>query len=394
MSLHEDVGNLPSNVPLQVSVYSNGNKQSKTHMINNKKILSVFALAGILGLASCSSDDDGGSSLVSKDEAKTKISSFNSAAKADLQDLQDIEGLKAAQDFFDLANADDPFGRVAADHKKFRAFFREKGKDFRSVFTKNAGGRTAADEPFNYEANLGEYAWNAELQEFEMVDESSIVSIAFPTEGSATNNARLDLTAYSEVELFDEEQGQTYYEPEVLKAALYVDNAKVVGLDLDVEWDEQGFPLTASIEVTVAPFKLTVAFDTKGNTSNSLSVSLLRNQETVVATSITVTYKDASKSEESVKNIEGYVQLRNLKLQGSINAEAANNSQGEVNLNDFVKLALYDGSQKLADVVFEDQDGAAVAYLQYADGTKEKVEDALKPVIDEINALSDDFENQ
>jgi hypothetical protein len=366
-------------------------------MINNKKLLSVFALAGILGLASCSSDDDGGSSsLVSKDEAKTKITSFNSTAKADLQDLQDIEGLKAAQDFFDLANADDPFGRVAADHKKFRAFFREKGKDFRSVFAKaNAGGRTAADEPFNYEGNLGEYAWNSELQEFEKIKGSSIISIAFPTEGSNTNNARLELTAYSEVQLVDEEWGDTYYEPEVLKAALYVDDAKVVGLDLDVEWDEQGFPLEATIDITVTPFKLTVAFNTKGNNSNSLSVSLLRNQDTIVATSITVTYKDASKSEDAVKTIDGYVQLRNLKLQGNINAEAANNGQGEVNLNDFVKLALYDGNQKLADVVFEeDKNGAVVAYLQYADGTKETVEDALKPVMDEIDAMSDDFKNQ
>lgn len=362
-------------------------------MINNKKILSVFALAGILGLASCSSDDDGGkSSLVPKDEAKSKITSFNATAKADLQDLQDVEGLKAAQDFFDLANADDPFGRVPADHKKLRAFFREKGKDFRSVFTNaNVAGRTAADEPFNYEGNLGEYAWNSELQEFQLVAESSIISIEFPTEGSAANDARLELTAYSEVVLVDDESGDTYYEPEVLKAALYVEDAKVIGIDLSVDWDEQGFPLEATIALIVTPFKLTVAFDTKGNTSNSLSVSLLRDQETVVATSITVNYKDASKSEEAVKSIDGYVQLRNLKLQGNINAEGANNSQGEVNLNDFVKLALYDGDQKLADVVFEDQDGAAVAYLQYADGTKEKVETALQPVIDEIDAIREDF---
>ncbi|MCD9019959.1 hypothetical protein [Parachryseolinea silvisoli] len=364
-------------------------------MINKQKLLSVFALVGILGLASCGSDDDGGSgSQVSKDEAKNKIASFNSTATADLQDLQDIEGLKATQDFFDLANADDPFGRVAADHKKLRSFFREKGKDFRRVFTKgSAAGRTAADEPFNYGANLGKYAWNSDLQQFEMIEEASIISIEFPTEGSTTNNARLELTAYSEVALYDEEWDETYYEPEVLTAALYVDNTKALSIHLEVEWDEQGFPLTADIELTVTPFKLSVAFDTKGNTSNSLNVSLLRNQETVVATSITVNYKDASKSEESVKSIDGYVQLRNLKLQGTINAEGANNSQGEVDLNDFVKLALYHGDQKLADVVFEDENGAAVAYLKYADGSKEKVETALQPVIDEIDAITRDFDD-
>jgi hypothetical protein len=227
-----------------------------------------------------------------------------------------------------------------------------------------------------------------------MIAEASIISIEFPTEGSTTNNARLELTAYSEVALYDEEWDETYYEPEVLTAALYIDNTKTLSIHLEVEWDEQGFPLTADIELTVTPFKLSVAFDTKGNTANSLRVSLLRNQETVVATSITVNYKDASKSEESVKSIDGYVQLRNLKLQGTINAEGANNSQGEVDLNDFVKLALYDGDQKLADVVFEDENGAAVAYLKYADGSKEKVETALKPVIDEIDAITDDFDNE
>ena len=105
---------------------------------------------------------------------------------------------------------------------------------------------------------------------------------------------------------------------------------------------------------------------------------------------MTATYKDNTKSEESLKKIDGFVQVRNLKLEGTIDVEAANQSQ--VNWNDIVKLALKADNEKIGDIIMVDENETPVAYLQYADGSKEKLETVLKPVLDEVDALRGDLE--
>jgi hypothetical protein len=360
-------------------------------MTITRKLFSVAALSALLGLVSCNKDDEKSNSQLSKNDAKQAIATFNSSASSDLQGLADADGLKAVQDFFQLVDTDDPFGRVSTDHKKVRAFFQKKGKDFRNVFVplKSSSARTQGDQPYNYNESKGVYTWNPSLEQFEKTGSSDIVKIQFPTEGSATNNAELQLTAYSEKAVYDPDFDETHYEPTVLKASLFVNSVKVSYLDLAVNWDEKGFPLTASITFNVTPYTATVSFDVSNSTSSSLKFSLLKDQQTLIATNVTVKYKDSSKSEESLKSVEGFVQFKNMKLQGTVDAEAAN--QQQVDWNKIINVDLYSDGKKIGDVVFVEENSEYVAYLQYADGTKEKLETVLQPVVDEINKLADDL---
>lgn len=357
------------------------------------RLLTAGALAFAITLSSCNDDDDKNGGQLSKGDAKAKLAEFNSDATQDLQDLADADGLKAMQDFFELASVDDPLdgGRIASDKNKMRAFLKDKGREFRSVFAPAASvkGRTNADEPFDFENNTGVYAWDSELQEFVYEGDANAIEILFPTEGSATNNAKLQITAYDE-QLVEDEWGDTYYEPTVIKAALFVNNSKKAELDLNIDYDDAGFPLTADIEVTVTPFSATLSFDVSASTSSTLSFSLKNNQETMIATSVTVKYADSSKSEESLKSLEGFVQFSNLKLQGTVDAEGANGE--EVDFNDFVKLALYADGEKIGDIVFVTENEQAIPYVQYADGSKEKLEVVLQPVIDEIESLGESLD--
>lgn len=360
-----------------------------------KNTLSLFSLCTLIVLSSCNDDDGGGSGLVSKNEAKTTITTFNTTATDDLQDLADVEGIEALRDLFDLAESDDPFGRMRADKKKVKAFFRKHGRAFKSIVTSPAANaRVTASEPFNFDEHKGFYEWNPELGEageFEKVDAADIIAIAFPTEGSTTNNAQFKLLNYEEVEVYDEEFEEYSYLPTAISAKLYVNQVEKASFTLDVEWDEAGFPLDATITFAVAPYSLTVALDVTAETSSSVSVSLKLNNEILVATSVKVNYLDESKSEESVKNLEGYVQFRNMKIQGTVNAEAANGE--EVDWNKIFKLALYSDGKKLAVVVFVEEEEGIVPYFKYADGTKEKVETALQPVLDEIESLTEGLGN-
>lgn len=356
-------------------------------------LLGAGALALALTFTSCNNDDEKSSQL-SKQDAKAKLATFNSDASQDLQDLADADGVKAMQDFFDLTAIDEPLdGRLASDKKRLRAFLHDKGLEFKSVFVP-AGtikGRTEAEEPFDFDGNKGIYSWNEEIQQFEYQDGSTNIEILFPTEGAETNNAKLQITAYDEQLVEDPEFGDVYYQPTLIKANLFVSEVKKASLDLSIDFDDLGFPTSAEIELMVSPFTASLSFDVSGSTSSTLSFSMLHNTETLVATSVTVKYADSSKSEESLTSIEGFAQIKNVKLQGSIDAQGGNGES--VDFNDFVKLALYADNVKVGDIVFETENASEVAYVKYADGSKEKLEEVLQPVVDELDALSDSLNN-
>ncbi len=354
----------------------------------NHKLLSVGALSLLLGFTACDKDDDKPSGQLSKTEAKSEISAFNSKAKSDLQDLADADGMQAVKDFFALVNEDDPFGRIGTEKGKLRAFLREKGREFRSVFapTSITKGRTA-EGPFDFDANTGIYEWNASEEVFELTGNSNIIRIKFPTDGSATNNAELKLTAFEEIEVIDEETGESYYEPTALDASIEVDGDEVAAVSLEMEYDDAGFPVVADISLTVTPFTASLTANTSAATSSSVAVSLKQGSDVIVATAITVKYKNSSKGEDDLTSLEGYVQFSTLKLQGSVDLTSTS-----TNFNDFVKMSLYASDKKVGDIVFETVSGQEVPFIKYADGSKEKLEDALKPVADEIDNIFEDLD--
>jgi hypothetical protein len=356
-------------------------------------LLSVLTLSAFL--SGCDKDDDGAGKL-SKTDAKAEISEFNSTATLDLQQFSDAEGLNAIADLSDLTALDDPFGRASTDQKKLKSFFHKKGAQFRSIFQKKSdSGRIKGSEPFDFNANKGIYEWDFTYEVFVKTGSSSIIQIMFPTEGSLTNNAELQLTAYEEVHVYDEVFEEDSYEPSVLKAALFVESTEVASLDLDVEWGDDGFPLSGDLTAIVVPFTASVSFDVTASTKNTLTASLVRNQETLFATSIAVLYSTSAKTEQDLKSIEGFVQLKNLTLKGSIDVEGTDLEEDEIDLNDFIHLELLADGKKVGDIVFETEmiDGfeEPVTYIKYSDGSKEKLDDVLQPVIDELDQISEDL---
>lgn len=357
-----------------------------------QKLLSVAVLAAIFGLSACNKDEETNSSDLSKTEAKAELAEFNANATTELQELASSKGLEAILDLGDLA---DPFGgRISTDRKKIRTFFRNKGNAFRTIIDKkyDASGRTK-EEAFDFEANTGVYTWNSLEEQFVRTADSDIIKIQFPTEGSSTNNAELQLLAYEEVGFYDEDAQETIYEPTVLQAALIVDGNEEASVDLAVEWDN-GFPVTADFTAEVGPFTTNVNFDITASDKNTLSASLLRNQNTIFETSVTVLYSSADKTEEDLKSISGHVQLKNIKVEGSIDIEGMDATQ-DIDYNEFIDLTILADNKKVGVVVFivETENGVeeSVPYIEYADGTKEKLEDVLQPVIDEFESLEEDL---
>lgn len=351
------------------------------------KLLIAGAFALSFGLTSCDKDDNNNGSQLSRTEAKSEITAFNNTAKSSLQNLANADGLQAVKDFFQLVSEDDPFGRIGTDERKIRTFLREKGTEFKKVFIPAGAskGRVGEDEGFDFESNKGVYSWDEEAGEFVFTGEANIIAIFFPTNESQANNAELRISAYEEVLVVDE-YGDSYYQPATLIASVFVDATKVAQLDLDMEYDEGGFPVAADVSLFVAPFTASFGIDVTGATSSTVYASLKEGQETLTAASLTIKYTDPSKNEESVSSVEGYIQVKNLKLQGSVNLMSAS-----TDFNDFVKLALYANNKKAGDIVFETTNGQQTAFIRYSDGSKEKLEDLLEPVLEELDELTGDI---
>jgi hypothetical protein len=342
-------------------------------------------------MSSCK-DDENGSSGLSKQNAEAILTEFNATTKADLQEFSNANGIQAIQDFFDMTSINDPFSRMATDKKGIRKFFFERGRKFKSVFVPaSTKGRVSEEGSFDFEAHKGVYEWNATTQEFDLTAEADIIKIKFPTEDSETNNAELRLTAYSDVEVYDEEWEEYSYVPSQIEATVFVAGQTVAFLDLDIDYDDAGFPNAADIAFGATPYTASIAFNLSGPTKSTIIASFKNGSETLFATSVTVNYSDESKSEESLKLAEGFVQLNNLRLQGEIDFAAANNT--EVDLNDIYKFSLYDGSDKLGKIVFEEENEELIPYIKYSDGTKAKLEEVLQPVVDELEALADSVED-
>jgi hypothetical protein len=359
-------------------------------MKQTQQFLTAGALALLVSLSACDNDDEKGSQL-SKNDAKAEIATFNGSATSDIGAFADADGVKAMQDFFALADSD-PFGRLASDKNKFRTFIRNKGREFRSVFgpSKATNGKINGSEPFDFNENKGVYVWDAAQEIFvKSENPSDVIEIHFPTEGSLTNNARIEITAYAEK--FIEDEWEAYYEPTTLEASLYVNNSEKASVDFEVSYDDLGFPTEASVNLLVSPYSVSLSFNESNSTSATVSFSLKKDQSVLAATSVTVKYDDSSKSEESISSIEGFVQLKNLKVQGSVDPQGADTENPD--LNDFIHLELFSDNAKLGDIVFVTEDGQDIPYVQYADGTKEKLETVFQPVVDELEELSDSLES-
>ncbi|MEQ8925346.1 MAG: hypothetical protein RLO81_06000 [Fulvivirga sp.] len=357
------------------------------------KKFSIYMLCVISLIATgCGDSDESGTPQLGVVEAKESMDDLSDDLSADIVSITQSEGVEAVGDLFTLTNLSDPFnGRVSNETTK--QWFKNRASSLKSIFSpKKVGFSRTEEDGFNYSGNLGTYDWNSDEEVFEKTSSAGqIIIINFPSAGSATNDAQLRITSYDE-ELFEDEF-DAYYMPTELTADLSIDGTKQIELDFSAEYNTNGDPISGNISLFLNPYTFTVSLNNTNSTSTVGSISIKEDGETIMSTTTNITFVSAAK--EEVKNIDGNVTYRNLKITGSINVQGIESSE-EVDYNNFVKLVLFDNNNKVGDIVFvteiEDGEEYDVAYIKYADGSKEKLEDVLAPVIDEFENFQDEVE--
>lgn len=352
-----------------------------------KKLL-IVSLTVLFVLSGCQNDDEQTIDLNS-DEAKAVVDGAASSLADDVISLVESDGVN---ELMHLAQLLDDYSLIAG-RKSQTAWTKDRLKTITQYFVNGPSARTGTAEPTTFDDIKGLYTWNFELEEFD-VEESDFFIVRFPTEGSTTNNVEFKISnlEFETVTEVWEDFVDEYEVPSVIQASLKVDELVIVELSYDVKWTDDAMPEEADIALFIDPFTFILDFKNTFAKSTSLLTSVSINDEVIAAIDVDVTYETESK--EEVNLVEGNVQYRGLKIQGNVDVREIG-SDG--NPNDFINLALYSDNSKVGDIIFvleEDSDGFQdyVPYVQYADGSKDNLEEILMPVFDEINTILEEFE--
>jgi hypothetical protein len=348
--------------------------------MKKSRILFTVIVAG-LGtlLASCGSDDV---RTLNPTETKQAFQNANAKLATDLSNLNSSSGYSAMNSLSVLTSTSNPFGRIKTT--KSRGEVRDHLKagihSFRLklLATSSTSGRVSETEPFDYNSKKGVYEWDFETETFKKTGTSTIIKILFPTEGSNTNNAEFQLTAYQEV-------ATTYgYEPTIVKAIIKVDGVKEAELDLKVDYRNDGEPKFADIFYFVNPFSIDVNYNDTKSTSTTFSETLSKNGTVLIGVGASVTYYSASKEDGNIKSASSYIQLVNIKF-----TIKANNSGSANTINDLIVITITINGNKAGKVIFEQDEltGELIPYVKYTDGTTELLEDLFEDLAFELGDL-------
>jgi len=364
------------------------------------KRIAIYTLTALSFLTlSCNPDDEIVSDVtpeieITPEMAKATMLETDTQTSSDIVGITQTEGLEGLRSFFNLIGDTDPFGgRSDISHEEYRGFIKKQTRLFRQIFNvkKSLAGKEEEDD-FNFEENKGIYDWNFGTEDFEKTGESTIIVLNFPTEGSQTLNAALQITDYAEVLIEDE--FDAYYQPTRLAADLSIDEVLIIDADATVAYNDYGDPVSGNISLQLVPYTFSLVFDDTASTSASLIASISEGGEIIVGVDLTVTFDTADK--ENPTGISGSVQYGDLKVKGDI-TNLDDDGEDE-DINDFINLEVFENDTKLGDIIFieetdEFDDTYYMPYIQYNDGSTESLEDLFEDTIIELEDFFDELED-
>jgi len=262
----------------------------------------------------------------------------------------------------------------------------------------NVNGRVEMDTTgnFDFNAHKGTYTWNATSDSWDFDStNTTTIKIIFPSDTlqPTVTDAVLTISVYTQSQILVEDTTDIgpplhyYYLPTALTADLFVGPTKYASVDFTATWNSDGEPTALDLTLFVKPYTLTIAF-TSG--TDQVTVTAALNDGTIDIVGIggpfVVNFVPGT-AKEDVKDIDGYVSYRELKLQTSspINVEALDLllDPKAVNFNQHINVDVLYSNSTIGSILFEDDPnmlGEILVYILFNDGTKEPAETYLCPI--------------
>lgn len=385
-------------------------------MKNMKKLLAMMLMMATVFFIAC--DDDEGSTPLTTEQAQTEMESLSTDLNTYFAEMTTTEGATAMANIMALMQLDDPFTTTKSARTSVIPNIQKFILPVQPKMTKS----TYEAVPFDFDLWVGTYTWDAAHYMWvpDFGNPSDKIIFKFPAEGSTTNNIILTIHNYTEVKVTGtDEYGYPYYDymPTDILADLYVDNEKVIELDLEATWttsgDNAGEPTSLDISVFLTPFTFSGDFD-QSSTAASVNFNIKHNSDQIFATGLSATF--GSNTEEPI-TIGGYIQLMNVKIEANIDVAGLEavfedntyTTADEINtaINDEIDAVVYVDGVKAADILiefttvegmysipFEMEDGFTIyvnVFFKYADGTTEQAAPYFASFIAGVEAMLKSF---
>lgn len=358
------------------------------YVMHNKLRFGALLMASVMLMTSCDKEDE---TTLSPEKAELALNNVDTELANELGNLGEAEGFVALQSLAGLTGAGTPLptGRVKEVRKNPALYVRAAVSALDQMISgSTTNARTSGAEPFYYDEHKGVYTWNPTTEAFEKTATSTIIEIRFPTEGSSTNNATFRLTAYSETLV------QGYYEPTVIEANLDVNGVRQVTISAEVEYNEStGEANFADLTYFVNPYTFEMDLDDRSPSSASFSQYLKKGNDTLIGWSLAATYNAQYPKEGGTpKSLTGTFQLSNVIFTIVLTAPTSM-PQGEVDINDYVKITISVDGKLAGHVVWVLEDGAAdyTPYVQFTDGSTVPLEEIFEALEAALNDLDESF---
>ncbi|MGL1884993.1 MAG: hypothetical protein OCD76_00650 [Reichenbachiella sp.] len=345
------------------------------------KKLSIIMLSMTLFIVSCSEEDE---STLSTEDARATMISVSQNIESDIVDMIEsdgVESLSSLQDIFDIVSYDESLRSTQGGRNAVQNTVKEIIK-IRNVFAPKQ--RTQYGEVTI--ESIGVYAWDADLQQFELLDaEVNYLELQYPAEGSTTNNAVLTVNEFATEEL-DGTLNLTS-----VNADLVLDDVLVVSVDLDLDIDSEGMIQQANLDLFVAPFDYHLELKDDLPLESSIAASINKDDLLIMSVDLTMGYTDVEKFDVNI--IEGEVNYREIGIIGGIDMTGLDfDSEEEIDVNDHVDLMLMINGEKLGDIVVKETPDEIDLLVVYNDGTSESLLDLMEPTVFEVEQLLEEVD--
>ncbi len=348
--------------------------------------LFTFFFTAMVLFTSCEKEE---TIRLSSTDAKESFRDVDFTLSAELENFSNAEGFKALETLASLTNGGSLFttARMKDARKNPAAYVRKTISNFQHMISEpSAESRAQGNEPFNYTQHKGIYTWKPSIQDFEYTGQSNIIELRFPTNGSTTNNAVFRLTNYAEVET---PFGDEAYSPTAIEATLDINNVKQASLSLSATYKADGTddPVFADISYFVSPYTLDINLDDTKPSITTFSQYLSKNNDKLIGWALTASYKGA-KIETNLSKLEGTVQLASAIF--TIVITAPEDPTGVPDLNDIIKINVTVDGKLAGKVIWVTEAGATEPspYLQYNDGSQQKLSDIFKSLEVALSGLT------
>ena len=377
-----------------------------------KKLIAMMLMLASVFFFACSDDDDVDKKL-SKEEAKTEITQLSTDLSDKLTEMEESDGMVAMESLMKLNY---PFVTSKSDKKSAVLNNIQKYLLPYNYVNKSTEKSALELESFDFDSHTGTYEWIDSLGRWKIdpTTPPDKIIIIFPadTNNLNNNNATLTIHNYNDIliNLVDSIGNQyTEYYPTDVDIDLYISEIKIIDIDLTAAWntsgDNAGEPTSLDVSVYLIPFEFTGDF-THTSTEASINFAINYENEQFFSAGVGATWANAGDSIPN--NINGYLQLFNVKFQVDIdvldlivviNNMATYGSEEEFlnAINDEINAYVtVDGTWaadiELGLVTVDGKDELDILFV-YADGTSESAKPYFEEFITEMGGFFDSLED-